>query len=173
VASRKSASVSTVRDPAQCERELEALEELLGQLFPADSTAWAALVNALVMEGETRRPREAVVNRLVQALASLRGPNSVAEGLLFQLVRPLLKTLALPLQGKPALEEGQRTYSFGERMTHQVSHLRNVLGLSKLYVYRHLRYDMGVRMPSYALMQCISSVWSLDEVLAAAARLRT
>jgi hypothetical protein len=58
-------------------------------------------------------------------------------------------------------------------MTRQVFHLRNVLGLSKLFVYRHLRYEVGLRMPSYALLQCIATVWSLDELSAAAAAMKT
>jgi hypothetical protein len=148
---------------------------VLSELFPRDSTAWTALVNALVMEGESRSPREPVIQGIVQALAALGGRNAIAEGILFQSVRPLLKVLALPLRGEPPLGEGEvhRTYAFGPEMTRQVFHLRNVMGLSKLFVYRHLRYEVGLRMPSYALMQCIATVWSLDELSASAAALKT
>jgi hypothetical protein len=173
VARSKSKSTPIDRDLALGEAELEALADLLAQLYPKDSTAWTAVLNALVMEGETLRPREAVVAGLVQAITSLGVPSAIAGGVIFQLVRPLLKALALPLVGQAPLTENEAgfTYSFGPQMTHLVVHLRNVLGLSKLFVYRHLRYEMDIRMPTQALMQNIASIWSIDEIAAAAERL--
>ncbi|MGH3426535.1 MAG: hypothetical protein ACREP9_18305 [Candidatus Dormibacteraceae bacterium] len=155
------------RDLAQGEAELEAVESLLVEQFPMDSTACAGLLNALVLEGETRRPRKEVVDGLVQGLSALRGPNFLVSGVVFQLVRPLLKALALPLRGDPKVWD---RYSFGPQMTHLVLYLRNALGLSKLYVYRYLRYEMDIRMPSDALIRCVSLVWSRDEIAPTMAR---
>jgi hypothetical protein len=151
---------------AQAEAELLALEDLLWELYPRESMVWKALVNALVMEGEQSCPRPVVINSMAQAIASLGGQSDVVEGLVLRHVRLLLQALALPPEDAPPPKPGETrcTYSFGFQMCSQVTHLRNAMGLSKLYVYRHLR-DTGTHMPGYALMQCISSMPSAEQIL--------
>jgi hypothetical protein len=148
--------------PIQGEAELQALQDLLFELFPPqDWMMCVALLNTLVMEGEQPHPRPWVIEGLVQTMASLGGKNEMLEGLVLQQVRPLLQALALP--ARPA-GETRCSYSFGPEMCRQVMHLRNTVGLSKQMVYRNLQF-MGIRMPGDAAMQCISSLPSAFEMI--------
>ena len=169
---KKSVGTQVDRDLVQGEAEFEALESLLDQQFTEEATAWTALLNALVVEAELPRPRQEVVDGIVRALSSLRGHNEIVEGVLFQLVRPLMKALALPPRQQPPPQEVGRTYAFAPEMTHQVLLLRNFMGLSKFYIYRYLRYGLGNHVPSHELMQYISSLWSVEELSASVGALR-
>ncbi len=141
------------------ELELRRVERLLHQMVPEESRSWAHLLNALLVEAERPQVHEPVLKPIKKALFTLIG--GVAASRLRKPLSALLQAARLPTDTNPkGLDEKGNTvsYSLGDGAIDEIAYLRFDLGLSALYVCRHMRDSHGVPTPPAALLAMIAGV---------------
>ncbi len=144
------------------EAELRAFVVLMERLAPEERPVWSALLNALLVAVETAPVHQAVVQGIRDALVACSTNNAQATGML---VDEHVNSLASSVSSWPShlsrtavQQEGGKFYSLGAEAIRLVAQLRFGLGLSMLYVHRHLHSYLGLPTPAGPLLGCIASV---------------
>lgn len=143
------------------EAELRKVERLLHRLVPQHRQRWANLLNALLVETESDAVLGPVLRAIQDALIALVGGGAAGNKLQTTL-HALVQAARLPTDTSPRIgpdEKGNtHSYTFGDGMVQFVVHLRFDLGLSALYVCRHLRDYHRAPTPPGALLALIAGV---------------
>lgn len=152
-------STPTSIQKAAGEVELRKVERLLERLAPDCRQSWTSLLNALLVEAESQLVRAPVVHSLQSAIVTLaRGDAATLQ----KPLNALIQAARLPIDTNPRTEPDEKgnttVYSLGAGMADMVAHLRFDLGLSALYVCRHLRGFHGAPTPPGALLACVAGV---------------
>ena len=143
------------------EAELRKVERLLHRMAPQHRQRWANLLNALLIEVENHEVSGPVLHAIQHALIALVGGGAAGNNLRRSL-QFLVQAATLPADTNPRVgpdEKGnEKSYTLGDGMVEFIVHLRFDLGLSALYVSRHLRDYHRAPTPPGALLALIAGV---------------
>lgn len=143
---------------------LAAVERLLRRHLAQQQAKYRALLNTLLAEAEAPPVRQDVIDELghqLHALLISAGADKAASKLPGRLDRLTAAVDLMACAPAPSDEEPQqRTYSFGKSLADRIVHLHDDLGLSVLFIHKHLCkwHGMTDTLPEVEFLRCIACV---------------